>query len=60
MLCDSLLVVFFYNDFPLAAGQDGHDGHDEAALYRAVVRFLTNCFRASGEAILGTQRYSAI
>ena len=41
----------------MAAGQDGHDGHDEAPLDRAVVRSLTKMFSASGEAILGTQRY---
>ena len=47
VLCRLTFDDFFsFNDFRLAAGQDGHDGHDEAALYRAVVRFLTkSCSR---------------
>ena len=39
LTCDDFLTYF-----SLAAGQDGHDGHDEAPLHSAVVRFLTNFF----------------
>ena len=50
-------MPFFSNDFVKAGRDDGHDGHDEASLYSAVVHFLTIFFRASGEAMLGTPNY---
>ena len=35
---------FLKHDSVKAAGDDGQDGHDEAPLYGAVVRFLTTIF----------------
>ena len=45
--------LFFSKDFGEEDGEDEDDEDDEALLYCAVVPSL---FRASGKAILGTQR----
>ena len=58
MLFDYLLFCSCsFHDF---AGDDGQDGHGEPLLYSTVVSFLTNFFRASGEATLGTLKYFAV
>ena len=47
-------MTFLFNDFGKADADDKDDEDDKAHLYSAVV---LSRFRASGEAILGTQRY---
>ena len=50
-------MTFFKNDFDQADADDKDDEDDKAHLYSAVVCFLTNFVRSSGEAILGTLKY---